>query len=222
MANRHTGNIRISKKVSKKVIGILLAFIFMVCLFAFITYEIFSEKEVDFDNAIFGFLHQSTSPAVTRFFTFITFFGSTSFLLPAYLALSFYYLFFKKNTRLSLYIATIGITSTALLRLAKFFFQRHRPIDPLITAVTGFSFPSGHSFSSFTLCGLIIYIIWMMKISLLIRLLVISGLFIFATLIAVSRVYLHVHYASDVFAGFCLSIIWLMISMYVLKLSSIL
>jgi undecaprenyl-diphosphatase len=86
----------------------------------------------------------------------------------------------------------------------------------LLENVKGFSFPSGHSFSAFTFCGLLIYILWETQVNSLVKWLGTIALFVFAALIATSRVYLHVHYASDVIAGFCLSILWLAISISVL------
>ncbi|HEX8278805.1 MAG TPA: phosphatase PAP2 family protein, partial [Segetibacter sp.] len=91
------------------------------------------------------------------------------------------------------------------------------PPYPLLANVKGFSFPSGHSFSAFTFCGLLIYILWETQISIFWKWIGSFVLFVFAAMIAVSRVYLHVHYASDVVAGFCLSVLWLTISISVLQ-----
>jgi len=93
-----------------------------------------------------------------------TFLGSNVFLLPAYILLILYFFFIRKNTRMALDTAMIGLTRTGLLFLMKDIFRRHRPPDPLINNVTGYSFPSGHSFSAFTFSGLVIYIIWETKI----------------------------------------------------------
>lgn len=155
------------------------------------------------------------SPLATKVFATITFFGSSAFLFPAYSVLILYYLI-RKSWNLALDVAAIGITSTALLHLLKNIFQRHRPLDPLIRNVTGFSFPSGHSFSSFTFFGMITYLIWQTQLKKSWKILTTIVLFLLATSIAFSRVYLRVHYPSDVIAGFCLSMIWLMISTWVL------
>jgi len=81
----------------------------------------------------------------------------------------------------------------------------------------GLSFPSGHAIMSVTFYGLIIYIIsktinnWHLKWSLII------SLCIFMQLIGFSRVYLRVHYASDVAVGYITGFLWLKISLKVLK-----
>ena len=110
----------------------------------------------------------------------------------------------------------VGLTSTGLLFLMKDIFRRQRPLDPLIQNVTGYSFPSGHSFSSFTFSGLLIYMIWQSKINTASKWLLSILFFLLATCVATSRVYLHVHYASDVLGGFCLSMMWLLISLLLL------
>jgi undecaprenyl-diphosphatase len=146
----------------------------------------------------------------------ITFFGSSYFLLPAYVLLIVYFLF-KKNSRLSWNIAAIALSSTIILFSLKTIFHRHRPLDPLVQNVKGFSFPSGHAFSSFTFFGLLIYILWRQRMNTGLRWAATAFFFLCAWAIAFSRVYLHVHYASDVIAGFCLCVVWLLFSFWALE-----
>ncbi len=212
------------EQVTNKARGItwrllIIAALLLLTLIIFwsIADEIVLEHESGFDTFIFQKISFLTSPFTTKVMLFFTFFGSNIFLLPAYILLSSYYLFLKKDAKISMDIVAIGISSTALLFLVKDIFKRHRPYDPLIQNVTGFSFPSGHSFSAFTFFGLIIYILWHTKISKTWKYLLSVTFFLFATCIAFSRVYLHVHYPSDVIAGFCLSMLWLSISLYVIS-----
>lgn len=196
---------------------ILALAMFLITLFVFVAIadEIVLEHENNFDQTISSFIQSFQSPSHTQLMEGVTFFGSSSFLFPAYIALILYFLIRKKG-RLALDITMIGLSSTGILFLFKDIFRRHRPLDPLISDVTGFSFPSGHSFSSFTFFGLLIYIMWQAKIKQAWKILIAVLLFLLAGTIAFSRVYLRVHYPSDVVAGFCLSIVWLMISMWIL------
>ena len=207
-----------TRKASWIIIRFILALIlFLATLFVFvaITDEIVLEKDNGFDQSISQAILPFMSSFTTSLMKFFTFFGSELFLFPAYFLLIIYY-FYRKESRLALDITMIGLSSTGILFLFKDIFKRHRPFDPLINNVTGFSFPSGHSFSSFTFFGLLIYIIWTTNIRKFWKLLIAFFLFIFAATIAFSRVYLRVHYASDVVAGFCLSLLWLMISLLLL------
>ena len=198
---------------------LIVAGIFLLSLLVFIAIanEMVMENENQLDTIAFQKLRELTGPSMTRVMLFITFFGSTYFLLPAYLLLIGYFLFFKKTRRLSLDVAAVGITSTIILFSLKAIFHRHRPLDPLVRTVNGFSFPSGHSFCSFTFFGLLIYILWNHEMNPVIRWIATIFFFLFACAIAFSRVYLHVHYASDVIAGFCLCIVWLALSLWIIR-----
>ena len=199
----------------------ILAFIlFLGILFVFVAIadEIVLEHENGLDQSVSKSVSLLVSSSVTAVMQVATFFGSSGFLFPAYIVLIVYFLF-RKKIKLSLDVATVGLTSTFILYLFKNIFKRQRPMDPLIRNVTGFSFPSGHSFSSFTFFGLVIYVLWKSEIQKIWKILLSVALFLIASTIAFSRVYLRVHYASDVVAGFCLSVIWLMLSLWLLHIT---
>jgi undecaprenyl-diphosphatase len=204
------------KGISLRLIIVLAVFAAILLLFFFITDEFVLEGENRIDTRVFDFLSHYTSPGTTAVMNVLTFFGSTKFLFPAYFLLAVYFIF-KKNTRRSLDITAIGLSSIALLLLIKNIFKRHRPPHPLIADVKGFSYPSGHSTSAFTFCGILIYMLWESQASKVWKWIGTVALLLFAGLIAISRVYLHVHYASDVLAGFCLSFLWLTICIFILK-----
>lgn len=210
---------QVKKKAKKITLGLLAAIIFFlltVFLFWRITDEIVLEQESAFDFKVFEILSHYTSPSTTRLMLIFTFFGSTKFLLPAYVLLTGFFLFYKRDRLQSISVAAVGLTSIGLLFILKNIFHRHRPLEPLTKNVIGYSYPSGHSFSSFTFFGLLTYIIWKTNLPVFWKW-VLSVIFILmAACIALSRVYLHVHFASDVIAGLCLSIIWLSISLWII------
>jgi undecaprenyl-diphosphatase len=206
-----------AKGISLRFLIVAGIFLLSLLLFLVIANEIVLESENQLDYVAFQKLREMTSPSMTRLMLFITFFGSNYFLLPAYILLIGYFLLFKKTRRLSLDVAAIGITSTIILFSLKAIFHRHRPLDPLVRNVNGFSFPSGHSFCSFTFFGLLIYILWNHEMKPVVRWIATIFFFLFACAIAFSRVYLHVHYASDVIAGFCLCIVWLGLSFWIIR-----
>lgn len=173
---------------------------------------VFEDKDIHFDEHIFELLQPYVSDRHTRLMQFITFFGSHHFLLPANILLVIIFLFIKKHRWYSLKIAAISITSTAVMFLLKGLLQRQRPLVPVISRVHGYSFPSGHSFSSMVFFGIISYIAFATIKNSWLKWAAIICCFSFALLIGFSRIYLKVHFASDVIAGFCLGIIWLVIS----------
>jgi undecaprenyl-diphosphatase len=206
-----------AKGISIRFLIVAAAFLLALLIFGFIADEMVLENENRLDTLAFEELARITNPSMTSVMLFITFFGSSYFLFPAYILLILFFLLFKKNRKLSLDVASVGITSTIILFSLKAIFHRHRPLDPLVHTVNGFSFPSGHSFSSFTFFGLLIFILWNHEMNKPLRWIMSFIFFLFACAIAFSRVYLHVHFASDVIAGLCLCIVWLGVSLWVLK-----
>lgn len=204
-----------AKWITIRLILALILFLVTLTLFVAIADRIVLEHKSNFDQVVSGYVQSFTSSAMTMTMTRVTFFGSANFLFPAYLVLILVYII-KKKSRLALDITMVGLSSTGILFLFKDIFRRHRPLDPLVSHVTGFSFPSGHSFSSFTFFGLLIYIAWHSEIKKSWKIIISALLVLFAATIAFSRVYLRVHFPSDVVAGFCLSVVWLMMSLAIL------
>ncbi|MEO5984800.1 MAG: phosphatase PAP2 family protein, partial [Ferruginibacter sp.] len=108
-------------------------------------------------------------------------------------------------------------SSLFMMFALKMFFNRPRPEIPLLGKVPGLSFPSGHAFMSFTFFGLLIYVINKQIETVWLRYLLIVLCLCIIVIIGLSRIYLRVHYASDVIAGLGIGLIWLVISLLVLN-----
>lgn len=119
-------------------------------------------------------------------------------------------LFLKERREKALVVINL-ISVTAINQLLKQIVQRPRPTEYRIVDASGYSFPSGHSMVSMAFYGYIIYLIYknvkqpVLKWTSIILL----GVLIF--MIGISRIYLGVHYTSDVLAGFMLSLSYLII-----------
>ena len=216
----HESNKQIEKKTKVVSLGFIAAIVgFLLIVYALwqITDEIVIEKKTGFDQQIFDALSGYTSPFATDLMLVLTFFGSALFILPAYFVLSAIVYYFKRNRFLSIAIIGVGLFSRLLLFLIKNIFRRERPLQKLTDEVHGFSYPSGHSFSAFAFYGLVIYFIWKTDINTALKWVLSILLFVFAASIAFSRVYLHVHFPSDVIAGFFFSTIWLAVSLWILE-----
>lgn len=101
------------------------------------------------------------------------------------------------------------VLALALNQALKAIVQRPRPDGFRLAEVSGFSFPSGHSMVAMAFFGLLIWFVWHYEKDNMRRILLSIALSIVIAMIGLSRIYLGVHYASDVIAGFCLSLIWL-------------
>ncbi|HXL55697.1 MAG TPA: phosphatase PAP2 family protein [Chitinophagaceae bacterium] len=208
---------RLLKLISLELIAVACLFIAALFLFAWIAHEAVYENEDAFDQKIFAFLASYTSTSFLKVMEIFTFFGSILFLLPAYIILVTYF-FIKKKFRYCIDIAIISLSSSGLMFALKELFHRQRPDLPLIKSIaTTYSFPSGHALSSFIFCSVIIDLIWEGKLKLVWKWLFSILLLLFSFTIGISRIVLKMHYATDVIAGFCLGIAWVIISFRILK-----
>lgn len=194
--------------------------ILAICLivFLFILLSVLNNKITAFDTNIYNAIIIVKKDVFTNILKVITEFGSAKILIIISLAS----LIILKNKRIGIAICT-NLASIGLLnQILKNIIQRPRPEGIRIVEESGYSFPSGHSMASMAFYGLIIYFIFKFVKNKTARntiCVVLSTLIFF---IGISRIYLGVHYASDVFAGFLISIVYLMVYVtYILKLMGI-
>lgn len=199
--------------------AVLVAILFLGSVIAFLAiarYVFLSEKN-EFDARVFDYLHQHVSDNATNLMLAFTSLGNFQTLVVANLLLTFYFLFVRKHKWYSIKIASIALSSVTIMSLLKIWFNRSRPLVPLLEPARGLSFPSGHAMSSVTFFGLIIYFVYRHVENRIIKVVLISLLSAVIFMIGLSRVYLRVHYASDVLAGFCAGIVWLFASILILR-----
>lgn len=195
------------KKVFIKNYKWIICFICLI-LFLALAEDVFNNEIMNGD--VIGYKFISTyliRDSLTPIFKIITWFGSATCLILLALIL----FFTIKNKKVGLLISTNLIIITILNQALKIIVQRPRPTEYRIINEAGYSFPSGHSMVSMAFYGFLIYLIYKniknkyLKISLI----VILSLLI--VMIGISRIYLGVHYTSDVCAGFLVSLSYLII-----------
>lgn len=147
------------------------------------------------------------SDFLTPIMKFFTFLGSSYMII----AVTISTIFLFKNKRKGIFISINLILVVLMNQLLKFVIQRDRPFGEAIMIEKGFSFPSGHSMVSTAFYGFLIYLIYRYCRNNKIKYSFIFGLSCLIFLIGISRVYLGVHYMSDVVAGFFLSIAYLIL-----------
>lgn len=197
----------------------LVVVVFVLALFslAYLIRKVIVLHRTGFDQQVFQWLQPYTNEGTTRAMLIFTFLGTHKFLIPANLGLIAYFLFVQKQKWYAIKVPAIALSSLGLMFGLKYIFHRQRPDTPLVFHAEGLSFPSGHALFSVTFYGLLIYILYHSiknkgaKWSLIVFLLILM------IVIGFSRVYLRVHYATDVVAGFCVGIIWLVVTIWVLN-----
>ena len=196
---------------------VLSLFVVALIAFLYITRRIFFLKKTKLDDRVFAYLKTHVSERNSDIMQFFTFLGTHEFLIPANLILIGYFLFVKKNRWYSIKVPAIALSSMGLMFLLKYTFHRKRPAVPLLDQAAGLSFPSGHALMSVTFYGLIIYIVFKTYRDKDWKWIVIALLLLLILVIGTSRVYLRVHYASDVLAGFCIGFLWLVFAVWMLN-----
>ena len=173
---------------------------------------IFGKIVSAFDNTVYGLVSGYISEDMTRSMSFITFWGSELALTTISMVILFS-AFISKSKRYHIYslMVSANIVVGALLNyFLKQLFQRQRPDLLRLIEIGGYSFPSGHSMSSVVFYGFLIYLsIRYLKHWSKYCITGVLGLLIIA--IGFSRIYLGVHYASDVLGGFIIGLGWLVL-----------
>lgn len=204
--------------LSAEMTIILVLFIIALIVFVYLIRKVIVLDRTQVDQKVFDYLKSHVSDRNTDVMQVFTFLGTHTFLIPANLLLIAYFLFVKKHTWYSIKIPAIALSSLGLMFGLKYLFHRERPAIPLLDAASGLSFPSGHALFSVTFYGLLIYIIF--KTSNMKKELKWSAIVLLLLLILIigfSRIYLRVHYASDVLAGYCVGFLWLVFAVWVLN-----
>lgn len=143
----------------------------------------------------------------------ITHLGGAIFLIT----LSLILLLIIKNKKIGILIwLNLGI-SVLLNQALKFIIQRPRPTEFRIINESGYSFPSGHSMVSAAFYGFLIYLIYKNVKNKYLKWSLITLLSLVILTIGISRIYLGVHYTSDVIAGFLISVSYLIIFIHFAK-----
>ena len=168
-----------------------------------------NDQLVRFDQAIAVMLHRSAIPALTTFFVVVTAMGSVEAL--ALLGLIVTVIYGLRGRWLQVGTWLVGLAGGAVLnQLLKELFSRPRPsfAEPLLSE-SSYSFPSGHAMLSLIAYGMLAYFAVLVLRTWRARTAVVFGIALFVVLIGVSRMYLGVHYFSDVLAGFAVGGMWL-------------
>lgn len=200
--------------IIKKGIKWLVAILMLAVVFL-IVYNISKNDISRFDDYIYKHISFLISPKITFIFKIITNLGS----VYAVVAICLVSFIFIKDKRYGKMISLNLIIISILNFVLKNIFNRTRPTGLALIEETGRSFPSGHSMINMAFYGLIVYFIYIKVKNKYIKWISVSILSILIVLIGISRIYLGVHYASDVVAGFCISIAYLILFTSILNKS---
>ena len=206
-----------AKKLPPGIIVLLILIAGAILGFTLLVDEVLMEEEIQVDLSVFQFLAAHIiSDGMTKFMKVVTYFASAAFLPIAYGTVIISYLI-RKDFKRVLEISVIGGGGFLINYIMKLSFHRLRPEHPLVDRLTNFSFPSGHATSGFIFYGLLVYLLWKSNLPRYVKYIAGIMLLLFSLLIGFSRIYLRLHYTSDVIAGFCCGFAWLCLTIYLME-----
>ena len=198
------------EKLKEFIVKNLKWIVLFICLIGFfaLAEDVFNKEIMNGD--IVGYKLVSTfliSDFATPIAKFITNFGGAIILIGS----AFTLFIFIKNKKIGVSIISNLAIITVLNQLLKRIVQRPLPTEFRIVEESGYSFPSGHSMVSMAFYGYLIYLIYKYVKNKYLKWISIILLSILICSIGISRIYLGVHYTSDVLGGFFISISYLII-----------
>jgi membrane-associated phospholipid phosphatase len=185
-----------------QLVALIVSCVAAVCL-AWLAAKVTRGETISFDANVRQSIHSISSPGVTQLLSAITFLGSQAVVIVASGCFAILMLWNRRRDRAMLVVVTMA-GAEVLLSILKNHFHRQRP-DPFFDErlPPSYSFPSGHALLSFCCYGLLAVLggarmRWLVRIC--------SAALILA--IGISRIYLGVHYPTDVIAGYLAAIAW--------------
>ena len=197
------------KKVKSTFLLLAALLVAATALFVFgwLAEEMLEGDTLQFDAFVRTAVHQFATPSLTRLMQIFSFLGSVAAVTAMSLLVVCVSLYFRHTRTAAL--ATITMLGVAVLDLAlKHAFHRPRPVAFFGVTPNSYSFPSGHALGSFCFYGILAAILaplargWGAKLCIWIAAVLLVGM------IGLSRIYLGVHYPSDVIAGYCAATVW--------------
>src|SRR5690554_3967 len=192
-------------------LSIVISFVLFVIslnVFVEITEDLKEDELTAFDDTVSATIQSFRTPSLTPVFEFITHMGDRiAYFIAALIVAAFFYFKYGrwKFTLQTILVLLLSSLSNVVLKKV---IDRERPSFEHLVSVSTLSYPSGHSMSAMAFYGFLIYLSFRFSQSWGPKLFAFFGFGLLILLIGISRVYLGVHYPSDVVAGFMGGLIW--------------
>lgn len=187
-------------------LALLCGVVLPLAIFGIVAWRVWDlEGGFGWDVAILKAIHATANPKLTWFAIVFTQFGSAWKVLPITLAIAVL-LTLRQQWRSLLYLVVTLVGCGFINLYGKMFWHRVRPQpwDTTYPLLTDFSFPSGHAMSSMVTTAVLVVLTWNTRWRGLV--VALGGLYVLG--IGWTRLYLGVHYPSDILAGWMVAIAW--------------
>ena len=193
------------------VITVFIALIVVVVginIFIELTETLKSDLLADYDHQITEYVISFRSPALTEYFIFITHVGDVYGYAVVLILLTIMSIFVFKHWKYTVQIVFVLLLSALSNLILKRFVDRARPGIEHMVSVETLSYPSGHAMSAMAFYGFLMFLFYRFKINIFLKIGVILLLALLIFSIGLSRIYLGVHFPSDIAGGYIAGFIW--------------
>lgn len=187
-------------------------------IFVELTAKVKNEVMGNFDEQVTAFILSFRNPSLTKFFVFVTEVGDVKgYLVILVISAVLSFLVFKKWKYVT-QITLVLILATLSNMMLKRFIDRARPEIEHLVSVKTLSYPSGHAMSSIAFYGFLLYLVYKFKMNKFLKLILMTLLTFLILSIGISRIYLGVHFPSDVVGGWIAGMIWIFFCILIFNL----
>lgn len=199
------------EKIKKYKIPIIIILTLIILI---ITLRVITTEELIIDTMAYNlFVEKLRSPNLNKVMLLVATLSNT----PVTVIFIIVLLILIKDKKKALTIPANLLLITIINQILKLIIQRPRPIGYRLIEIGEYSFPSGHAMTSMALYGFLIYLSYKLIKNKNLKIFFITACILIIIIIGISRIYLGVHYCSDVLAGWSISIIYLIIYINILK-----
>ena len=196
----------------KKYLKWIICFI-SLAIFIFLGILVLTKNDIYIDSVVYNFISKYISTNLTYIYKTLTHIAS---ILMVILIIIFTFLFFK-NKKYGIYMSINLFIITIFQFILKAIFSRTRPVDINLIEENGYSYPSGHSLTAMALYGFIIYLIYKSNLNKRSKLIYITLFSLLILVVGLSRIYLGVHFFTDVIGAFSFALSYLIVYISIIK-----
>ena len=208
------GEMRV-RKLSPRLLLAFIVFIGFGITFVYFASSIGNQSITQFDTSIIGVVQGWEKPWLTTVMKGFTWVGSGFGVTPISM-IGFIVLYYVIRRRQQAFFLIITVAGSIILNFVlKHYFIRERPEIHRIMDAKGYSFPSGHAMMAMALYAIIVFFFWHHVKTTGNRIVLVLFAAFMIIIIGTSRIYLGVHYPSDIIGGYAASGLWVMIMIMV-------
>lgn len=196
----------------KKYLKWIICFI-SLAIFIFLGILVLTKNDIYIDSVVYNFISKYISTNLTHIYKTLTHIAS---ILIVILVIIFTFLFFK-NKKYGIFMSINLLLITIFQFVLKAIFSRTRPVDINLIEENGYSYPSGHSLTAMALYGFIIYLIYKSNLNRRSKVIYITLFSLLILVVGLSRIYLGVHFFTDVVGAFSFALSYLIIYISIIK-----